>query len=96
MIQTYNRFRGEQFDFVAVAMSYDPPAYVTSYAETHHLPFKVVMDTDGHLARQFHEVQLTPTTYVIDKKGRILKRILGEADFPALDRMIEEALSAST
>jgi hypothetical protein len=55
-----------------------------------------VMDTDGSLARQFHDVQLTPTTYLIDKKGRILKRILGEADFPTLHRMIEEALAGST
>jgi peroxiredoxin len=96
MIQTYNRFRGERFDFVAVAMSYDPPSYVTNYTEAHQLPFKVVMDADGGLALQFHNVQLTPTTFLIDKKGRILKRILGEADFPALHRMIEEALSEST
>jgi peroxiredoxin len=96
MIQTYNRFSGEHFDFIAVAMSYDPPLYVTNYTATHHLPFKVVMDADGSLARQFHNVQLTPTTYLIDRKGRILKRILGEADIPALHRMIEEALSGST
>jgi peroxiredoxin len=95
MVQTYNRFRGEHFDFVAVAMSYDPPIYVTNYTEAHHLPFRVVMDTDGSLARQFHNVQLTPTTYVIDGKGRILKRILGEADFHELHRMIEDALSES-
>jgi peroxiredoxin len=93
MIQTHSRFRGEHFDFVAVAMSYDPPLYVTNYTETNHLPFKVGMDADGSLARQFHNVQLTPTTYLIDRKGRILTRILGEADFPALNRMIEEALS---
>jgi hypothetical protein len=34
--------------------------------------------------------------YLIDTKGRILKRILGEADFPALHWMIKEALSGST
>jgi len=96
MIQTYDKFKGENFDFVAVAMSYDPPLYVKNYTETRHLPFRVVMDTDGSLARQFHDVQLTPTTYLIDKKGRILKRILGEADFPTLHRMIEEALTGST
>ncbi|MFM0388402.1 TlpA disulfide reductase family protein [Paraburkholderia dipogonis] len=96
MIQTYNRFKGEHFDFVAVAMSYDPPLYVANYTEAHQLPFRIVMDTEGGLARQFHDVQLTPTTYLIDKKGRILERILGEADFPELQRMIEGALSDST
>lgn len=96
MIQTYNRFRGEHFDFVAVAMSYDPPLYARNYAETHHLPFRIVMDTDGSLAQQFHNVQLTPTTYLVDGKGKVLKRILGEADFPELNRMIGESLSEST
>jgi hypothetical protein len=54
------------------------------------------MDANGSLAQQFHNVQLTPTTHLVDGKGRVPKRILGEADFPELNRMIGEALSEST
>ncbi|WP_350357444.1 TlpA disulfide reductase family protein [Paraburkholderia fungorum] len=95
MIQTYNKFKGENFDFVAISMNYDPPMYVTNYAETRRLPFRMVMDTDGNLARKFFNVQMTPTTYLVDKNGTILKQFLGEPDFAALDRMIRDALARS-
>ncbi len=46
MVQTYNRFKGQGLEFVAVAMNYDPPMYVANYAQTRQLPFKVALD-DG-------------------------------------------------
>lgn len=47
MIQTYNKFKGQGLEFVAVAMRYDPPMYVMNYSQTRQLPFKVAMDADG-------------------------------------------------
>ena len=34
IISTYDKYKAKGFDTVAVAMSYDPPAYVVNYAET--------------------------------------------------------------
>lgn len=92
MINTYNRFKDKGLEFVAVAMQYDPPMYVTNYAQTRQLPFKVAMD-DGSAAKQFGNVQLTPTTFVIDKNGHILKRYVGEPQFAELDKLLEKALA---
>ncbi|MFD1558927.1 TlpA family protein disulfide reductase [Paraburkholderia silviterrae] len=92
MIQTYNRFKGEGLEFVAVAMNYDAPMYVANYAQTRQLPFKVAMD-DGSAARQFGNVQLTPTTFVIDRNGKILKRYVGEPTFAELDALLQKALA---
>ena len=39
MVETYNKFKQDGLEFVAVAMSYDPPNYVLNYAETRKLPF---------------------------------------------------------
>jgi peroxiredoxin len=74
MIETYNKYRGKGLEFVAVAMSYDPPNYVVNYAQTRSLPFKVALDTQGTLAKAFGDVNMTPTTFVIDKDGNIIKR----------------------
>ncbi|MFX1671158.1 TlpA disulfide reductase family protein [Paraburkholderia sp. A2WS-5] len=92
MIQTYNRFKGEGLEFVAVAMNYDAPMYVVNYAQTRQLPFKVAMD-DGSAAKQFGNVQLTPTTFVIDRDGKILKRYVGEPKFAELDALLQKALA---
>jgi peroxiredoxin len=92
MVQTYNRFKGKGLEFVAVAMKYDAPMYVVNYAQTRNLPFKVAMD-DGSAAKQFGNVQLTPTTFVIDRNGKILKRYVGEPQFSELDQLLQKALS---
>lgn len=94
MVRTYNKYKEKGLDFVAVAMSYDPPNYVLNYAQTRQLPFTVALDTKGDVARSFDDVKLTPTTYVIDKNGRIIKRYVGEPDFAALHRLLEKALAA--
>jgi thiol-disulfide isomerase/thioredoxin len=92
MIQTYDRFKGQGLEFVAVAMNYDAPMYVMNYSETRHLPFKVAMD-DGSAAKQFGNVQLTPTTFVVDRNGKILKRYVGEPQFTELDQLLQKALN---
>ena len=94
MIDTYNKFKGRGLEFVAVAMNYDAPMYVSNYAQTRNLPFKVAMD-DGSAAKQFGNVQLTPTTFVIDKNGKILKRYVGEPTFAELDQLLDKALGSN-
>jgi peroxiredoxin len=93
-IADYNRYAGQGFQTVAVAMQYDPPNYVLNYAQTRKLPFTVALDTKGQLAQAFGNVQLTPTAFLIDKQGRIIKRYLGEYDPKEFHAQIEKALAA--
>ncbi len=95
MIATYDKYKTKGFDTVAVAMSYDPPAYVVNYAETRKLPFKVAIDNTGAVAKAWDEVKLTPTTYIVNKQGQIVKRYVGEPDFAELHLLIEKLLAAS-
>lgn len=94
MVETYNKFKGQGLEFVAVAMKYDPPNYVVNFAETRKLPFKVALDSGGDLAKAFGDVTMTPTTFVIGKDGKILKRYVGEPDFGALHTLLQKALAA--
>ena len=94
MVTTYNKYKEQGLDFIAVAMSYDPPNYVLNYAQTRSLPFKVALDVKGDIAKSFDDVKLTPTTYVIDKNGRIIKRYVGEPDFTEVHQLLEKALAA--
>ncbi|CAH0446294.1 TlpA disulfide reductase family protein [Ralstonia syzygii] len=93
MIQTYNKFKGQGLEFVAVAMSYDPPMYVMNYSQTRQLPFKVAMDANGAAARAFGDVQLTPTTFLVDRDGRILKRYVGEPEWASFETLLRETLA---
>jgi peroxiredoxin len=95
MVETYNKFKGQGLEFVAVAMSYDRPDYVVNYTDTRKLPFQVALDSGGDLARQFGDVAMTPTTFVIGKDGTILKRYLGEPDFASLHALLQKSLSST-
>ena len=90
---THRRFQARGYETLAVAMSYDPPAFVASFAQTRQLPFGVVIDNTGAIARGFGDVQITPTTFLIDKQGRIVKRYVGTPDFAALHALVEKLLA---
>jgi peroxiredoxin len=95
IIATYNKYQPRGYDTLAVAMKYDPPSYVVNYTETRKLPFKVAIDNTGAVAKAWGDVQLTPTTYLVNKRGEIVKRYVGEPDFAALQQLIEKLLAES-
>lgn len=93
MVKTYKKYHERGFEYVAVAMKHDPPNYVIGYAEKNALPFKVALDPMGALAQAFGDVKLTPTTFVIDRRGNIVGRIVGEPDFAKLHELLEAKLA---
>jgi peroxiredoxin len=93
IVATHNKFKARGYETLAVAMQYDPPAYVARFAESRQLPFGVAIDNTGEIAKQFGDIRLTPTTFLIDKQGRIVKRYVGAPDFAALDALIVDLLA---
>ncbi|MGZ5847908.1 MAG: TlpA family protein disulfide reductase [Ramlibacter sp.] len=93
IVATYDKYKDRGYDTLAVAMSYDPPAYVVNYTETRKLPFQVAIDNTGAVAKAWGDVQLTPTTFVVDKKGESVKRSVGEPNFAELHQLIEKLLA---
>ncbi|HZH56161.1 redoxin family protein [Yanghanlia caeni] len=91
-IKNYNTLKDRGYDTIAVAMQYDPPNYVKNFAESRELPFKVVVDATGELARAFGDVKLTPTAFLIDKQGNIIKRYLGNYDKESFLATVNKAL----
>ena len=95
IIATHQKFNSRGFDTIAVAMSYDPPSYVVNFAETRKLPFKVAIDNTGAVAKAWGDVRLTPTTYIVNKQGQIVKKYVGAPNFDELHKLIEKLLAES-
>jgi peroxiredoxin len=93
MVETYRKFAPRGYDMVAVAMSYDHPNLVAGYAQKEALPFKVALDLDGGLAKSWGNVQATPTTFVVDRRGRIVRKFQGEPTQGELHAVLEKALA---
>lgn len=93
IIATHQRFKSRGFDTLAVAMKYDPPAAVAHYAQTRQLPFGVAIDNTGAIAEGFGNIRGTPTTLLVDKRGRVVRRIVGQPDFAELHVLIEQLIA---
>lgn len=94
LVDTWRRYQGRGFETLAVAMAYDPPALVARFAEARALPFGVVIDNTGAVARAFGDVRATPTSFVIDRRGGVAARHEGAPDFAKLHRLLDGLLAA--
>lgn len=95
LVSTYEKFRSRGYETIAVAMSYDPPTYVVNFAQTCKLPFPVAIDNTGTVAKAWGDVNVTPTTFLVNKRGEIVKRFVGKPDFAELHQLIDRLLSES-
>lgn len=77
LIELHRQYSTQGLNIIAVAMSYDPPNHVAAMAKSKQLPYAVALDPSGALAQQFGNVQLTPTTFLIDRDGRIVLQKVG-------------------
>ena len=96
LIKTYQQYHPQGFEVIAVAMFYDPPDHVLNYAQKHSLPFPVMHDGYGEIAKSFEDVRLTPTSFIMDKQGRIIQRVVGGLDFTSLHSLLTEQLGKSS
>lgn len=93
IVATYNKYHSKGFDTIAVAMRYDPPSSVVNFTQSRQLPFQVAIDNTGLLAHQWGDVQLTPTSYLVNRQGQIVKRYVGPPDFAELHKLLETLLA---
>jgi len=92
LISTYQKYRNDNFTIIAVSMFYDPPSRVLSYVKKNNLPFPVALDIEKNIINNFNNVKLTPTTIIVDHKGKIINTIIGVLDFKALHKSIDKLL----
>jgi peroxiredoxin len=95
LINTFNKYKGQNFELIAVSMFYDPPSRVLSFSKNNNLPFPVVLDIDKKIASNFKNVTLTPTSFLIDHEGKIINRIIGEINFTEFDALLQKTIKKS-
>ena len=91
MVEAHRRFSARGYETIAVAVR-DQPARVAEFAKRHALPYSVVLDESGEISKSFGNVRITPTTFLIGRDGRVLRRFVGEPDWQEFDRLVEGAL----
>jgi peroxiredoxin len=93
-VETHKKFAARGYDTIAVAVRQDDPQRVAEFAASNDLPFRIALDSSGAAARQFGNVRITPTTFLIDREGRVLRRYIGEPNWTEFHQLVERALGS--
>jgi peroxiredoxin len=94
LVETHRRFAPRGYQTIAVAVKSDVPGMISGFTRERSLPFTVAHDVKGEAAQVFGNVRATPTSFLLDKKGRVLKKYVGQPDWAELHALVEKALGA--
>ena len=92
--QTFEKYQGQGYRTVAVAMQYDPPEYVNNFVQSRKLPFEVALDNTGGIAKEWGDITITPTTFLLNTQGEIVKQYVGAPNEKELHSLIEKLLAS--
>ncbi|MDH5648451.1 MAG: TlpA family protein disulfide reductase [Gammaproteobacteria bacterium] len=88
LIELYREMHSQGLEIIGVAMPYDPPANVLTYAERMSIPYPISLDIDASVTHAFDQVDVTPTTFLVSAAGRIEMHHFGKLDMKKLRQQI--------
>lgn len=78
LIELYNELHPRGLEIIGIAMPQDRPDYVMEMVKRKKVPYLIAFDLKSDAVKAFGNVSLTPTTFLIDDKGQIVKKKIGE------------------
>ena len=88
--QIYNKYKDKGLVVLAINVGQSKNAAET-FATRLHLTYPVLLDTNSATTERYG-VKAVPFTFVVDRKGVITKRILGETERESFEKMIQGLL----
>jgi peroxiredoxin len=92
----YQAYKHQGFEVLAVASDVQGGEVVQPFVAQHHLTFPTLLDTTTHVTRVYGVTTL-PTTYVLDREGRLVSVEIGLRDWSKAEarRLIASLLDSS-
>jgi cytochrome c biogenesis protein CcmG/thiol:disulfide interchange protein DsbE len=95
MERLHQKLAGTDFQLVAVSVDEEDSSVVNKFVHEYGLTFPVLHDQDGSI-RQIYQTTGVPESFVIDRDGVIVKKVIGAADWdaPVNENLIRRLLDA--
>ena len=92
LVELYNQFNKDGLEIIGIAMPYDPPNRVLELTKKRALPYPIALDIEGLASKAFGNIDVTPTSFLIDSFGNIIQQKTGEMDLEQLRVKIKKLL----
>jgi len=93
LVELYHELHKEGLEIIGIAMPDDRPDYVMEMVKRKNLPYLIAFDLKAEAVRSFGNVSLTPTTFLIDDQGKIVKKKIGVINIASWKKRIELILN---
>lgn len=87
----YNRYQEKGLAVISIAMDRDGSGVVKSFAEEHKIGYPVLLG-DAQIQKSYGGVSGIPSTFLIDKKGKVVTNSVGYQNPEALEKRIQSLL----
>jgi peroxiredoxin len=91
MMKVYQRLRGRGLEIVGISLDRQGFRVVTPYVEKLKITYPVVIG-DGALVDAYGGIDAIPTTFLIDRKGKVAKRHIGYLSEEEFEREVSRLL----
>ncbi len=88
----YEHYYAQGLEILGVSMYYDPPNLVVEFNKLRPLPYLITLDIEANFSKVFGNVKVTPTTFLLDSKGKIIWQKVGLIEPSELQPLIEKLL----
>jgi peroxiredoxin len=84
MEKLYQKFKSENFKILAISIDLPGARTVAPFMKKHNLTFEALIDPAGTVQTAYG-VSGIPQSFIIDKKGHLIKKIIGPIDWSTPD-----------
>lgn len=95
LIELYKELAPKGLEIIGVAMSYDRPDHILEMQKQKQIPYPIVYDGVSEVSRAFGDIRLTPTTFLINPQGQIVRQKIGEMDMKLLHAQIVTMINSN-
>ncbi len=91
LIELKDEYPSEQFEIIGISLDTDTKEMVPSFVQQFNINYPVVYG-DLNIARRYGDIQSIPTSFVLDKEGRIYSSYVGYMDKSIYKKDIEKLI----
>ena len=90
--ELYTQYKGKGFEMIGIALDEEGPGPVASFVKDQRVSYPVAMGND-RLLQGFGGILGLPTTFVLDKNGRVAHKQIGYQEKEVFEKEIQQLLA---
>ena len=90
-IELVDEYEDEDFTIIGISVDREDVSTIKAFAVDKGINYEVLLD-DGQVSRTYGPIRSIPVTFIIDREGNIVQKILGSRNKQHFEKIIKPLL----